>query len=248
MCGLEVWNAGRHSRIFCSDSLPCGSESMTYRASLSPFSVKWPSGGPKVSDFVCLLEYSCQFFLTVCLVVSVSQELCLNSVWSEGMKYRASLSPFFADYTSSRKIDPHLSNFKPKIHPQSSKMGPWSCLGNPWERSWRHFGSQGRPGKQKGDKPWFVGPPWGPQGSPFGNPFFDIFRYFWCFFWVVFSKLCFGGFRALFFMDLGCFLVVFFDVFFCVSGASITKENVVLIQYLLCSKHIYLFEKRRKSI
>ena len=33
-------------------------------------------------------------------------------------------------------------------------------------------------------------------------------------------------------------------MFFCsVSGAFITKENVVLIQFLLCSKHIYLFEK-----
>ena len=31
-------------------------------------------------------------------------------------------------------------------------------------------------------------------------------------------------------------MVVFFDVFFRVSGASITKESVVLIQYLLCSK------------
>ena len=49
-------------------------------------------------------------------------------------------------------------------------------------------------------------------------------------------------------MDLGRFLVIFVDVFFCVSGASITKENVVLIEYLLCSKHIYLFEKRRDSI
>ena len=35
---------------------------------------------------------------------------------------------------------------------------------------------------------------------------------------------------------------------FCVSGASITKENVVLIQYLLCSKHIYLFEKKEKNV
>ena len=35
----------------------------------------------------------------------------------------------------------------------------------------------------------------------------------------------------------------FLMFFFCVSGASITKENVVLIEYLLCSKHIYLFEK-----
>ena len=34
--------------------------------------------------------------------------------------------------------------------------------------------------------------------------------------------------------------------FCCVSGASITKENVVLIQYLLSSKRIYLFEKRNK--
>ena len=51
----------------------------------------------EVSDFVRFLEYSRQFFLTGCLVVSVSQELCLNSVWSESMKYRASLSPFFSD-------------------------------------------------------------------------------------------------------------------------------------------------------
>ena len=48
-------------------------------------------------------------------------------------------------------------------------------------------------------------------------------------------------------MDWECFLVVVFDVFFCVSGASITKENVVLIQYLLCSNHIYLFEKKEKQ-
>ena len=50
-----------------------------------------------MSDFVCFLEYSRQFFLTVCLVVSVSQELCLNSVWSESMKYRASPPPLFFD-------------------------------------------------------------------------------------------------------------------------------------------------------
>ena len=35
------------------------------------------------------------FFQTVCLVGSVSQELCLNSVSSESIKYRASLSHFF---------------------------------------------------------------------------------------------------------------------------------------------------------
>ena len=39
-----------------------------------------------------------------------------------------------------------------------------------------------------------------------------------------------------------------FDVFFCVSGASITQENVVLTQYLLCSKHIYLFEKKGGNV
>ena len=35
--------------------------------------------------------------------------------------------------------------------------------------------------------------------------------------------------------------------FCCVSGASITKENDVLIQYLLCSKHIYRFEEKKKE-
>ena len=34
----------------------------------------------------------------MCLVGSVSRELCLNSVWSESMKYRASLPPFFLDH------------------------------------------------------------------------------------------------------------------------------------------------------
>ena len=33
-----------------------------------------------------------------------------------------------------------------------------------------------------------------------------------------------------------------------VSGGSIAKETVVLIQYLLCSRHIHLSVKRRNSI
>ena len=38
-------------------------------------------------------------------------------------------------------------------------------------------------------------------------------------------------------------------MFFCrVSGASITKDNVVLIQYLSCSKHSHLFGKKEKHI
>ena len=37
--------------------------------------------------------------------------------------------------------------------------------------------------------------------------------------------------------------LMFFAVF-----ASINKDIVVLIQYLRCSEHIYLFEKRRTSI
>ena len=84
-----------------------------------------------------------------------------------------------------------------------------------------------------------------PKGSPLGTMFSIFFVIFGVFLSLFFSKLCLGGFWALFFMGLGCSLVVFFDVLFCVSGASITKENVVLIQYLL-SKHIYLFDKRRK--
>jgi len=34
----------------------------------------------------------------------------------------------------------------------------------------------------------------------------------------------------------------------CVPGASITKENVVSIHYLLCFKHITLLDKGEKSI
>ena len=61
------------------------------------------------------------------------------------MKYRASLSPFVADHTSSRNIDPNSSNFEPKINPKSLKMGPWGGLGSPWERSWRHVAGGGTP-------------------------------------------------------------------------------------------------------
>ena len=92
-------------------------------------------------------------------------------------------------------------------------MGPWGGLGSPWESSWKHFGSQGRPGEQKGDKPRFVGPPWGPQGSPFGDPFFDMFRYLGVFLSRFFEALFWRLLGSIFCMDLGCFLVVFFDVF-----------------------------------
>ena len=37
------------------------------------------------------------FFLTLCLVGCMSRELCLNSAWSQDMKYRASRSPLFCE-------------------------------------------------------------------------------------------------------------------------------------------------------
>ena len=104
---------------------------------------------------------------------------------------------------------------------------------------------------------WLPGPPatatgwqtlvrWTPFGRLKGSlwgPIFDNVRDSSVFFRVVFSKRCFEGFWALFLIVFQWFSGLCFMFFLCVSGASSTKDNVVSIHYLLCFKHITLFEK-----
>ena len=104
------------------------------------------------------------------------------------------------------------------------------------------------PWAQQGGNPWFVGRLLVAQRAPFGDPCSTMFVIVRCFFELCFRcsvlkasglhfSLILGGFRDMFLMFVWCF-----------SGVSITKENVVSIQFLLWFKHITLFDKGEKSI
>ena len=146
------------SLCFC-DSLPCG---LSVLGTLPKFCVVRK----------CEIQgVTLAIFLAVCLVGSVSRELYLNSVWSEGMKYRASLSSI--SLTVFGECVVKHSAFEPNIDRKSSQMGPWG--GNPGERSWRHFGSQGRPGEQTGDNLGSLAHLGVPKGLPLGTLFLNVF-------------------------------------------------------------------------
>ena len=110
---------------------------------------------------------------------------------------------FFWQNKSSKNVgwgDPKSSNMMnnpPKIVQKSSKNEAWEGPRGSWGWSWSHFGSLGATGRQ----PLVRWPPFGrPKGS-LREPIFDNFRDLSVFFGVVFSKLCFKGVWASFFMD-----------------------------------------------
>jgi len=106
------------------------------------------------------------------------------------------------------------------------------------------FGSQGRLGQPKGAR-W---PKCVLKWVPIWGVIFNIFRYFWYIF-----EHCFRDSVLVATMtDFWWILVGFFDYFlklFCILSGSLTsEENVILIQYLLCFKHIGLLRNKRKII
>ncbi len=104
------------------------------------------------------------------------------------------------------------------------------------------------PWAQQGGNPWFVGRLLVAQRAPFGSPFSTICVGFRCFLESFFRSSVLKACGLHFSWIVSGFRDDLFRFFLCVSGASITKENVVSIHYLLCFKHITLLDKGEKSI
>ena len=137
----------------------------------------------------------------------------------------------------------HSLQNRPKIIKNRALGWPRRPLGEVLEAFW----PPGPPRRAKGRQTLVRWPTLGPPRPPLWDPVFDIFRHIGCFSESVFRSSVLEASGLYFSWIWGVFWCDCLMFFCCVSGASITKENVVLIQYLLGSKHIYLFEKRRKS-
>ena len=95
-------------------------------------------------------------------------------------------------------------------------MLPGGGPGAPWERSWDHFGFQGRPrgvsgtaGDEKELKTNFATPPQGPIWEAKFGFFFDFVGI--CF--IVLLSVVLEGLRVEFYADLGRFLDIFLNIF-----------------------------------
>ena len=129
--------------------------------------------------------------------------------------------------------------FPSQIDQKSSKNEAWEGPGGSWGWSWSHFGSPGATGWQ----PLVRWPPFGrPKGSLWG-PIFDNFRDVRCFSVSFFRCSVLKASGLHFSSILGGFRDKCLMFFWCVFGVSITKDNVVSIQFLLWFKHITLFDK-----
>ena len=135
-------------------------------------------------------------------------------------------------------------NIPSKIDQKSSQNEAWEGPGGSWGWSWSHFGSLGATGWQ----PLVRWPPFGrPKGSLW-DQFSKICVTFWCFCVSFFRSSVLKASGLNFAWILGGFRNYVLMCFWCVSGASITKENVVSIHYLLRFKHITPSDKGEESI
>ena len=111
--------------------------------------------------------------------------------------------------TASPQVSLLVLKILPKIDQKSSKNEAWEGPGGSWGWSWSHFGSLGA----KRWQPLVRWPPFGRTKGSLWTPIFDTFRDLSAFLGDVFSKLCFEGVWAPFFIDFVWFSGYVLDVF-----------------------------------